>query len=299
MCVGGRMFFYGERWLIVLNCSGGSNKGKRMTDWKKKTVEQWEKINRAAVRRFGNTSFAEEAALAVMEGLELNDWRRVRGYSGKASFSTYVMALTARLLEDFARTRFGRVRPPLWVKTMGGIWSKLFTALCLERLKVSEAVEVVFQRQFTAEKKEIEDAAYSLLGRIPDCGTDRGYEVEYDETYHGQTWAGESPQGEKVEKDERGQMLEYLFQTILGREGKEISKETVSKLESLKIQLQPQDRMLLKLCFQDGLGVAEAGRLLGQTRYQAHGKMRRIMKRIRKEFERTGFDREVLLFLRS
>ena len=145
--------------MIVLNCSGGSYKGRRMVDWKKKTVEQWEKINRAAVRRFGDNSLAEEAALAVIEGLEFNDWQRVRGYSGKASFSTYVMVLTARLLEDFARTRFGRVRPPLWVKTMGGIWSKLFTALCLERLKVSEAVEVVFQRQFTSEKKEIDDAA--------------------------------------------------------------------------------------------------------------------------------------------
>ncbi len=99
-----------------------------MADWKKKTVEQWERINRAAVRRFGDNSFAEEAALAVMEGLEANDWQRVRGYNGKAAFSSYVMALTARLLEDFARTRFGRVRPPVWVKTMGGIWSKLFVA---------------------------------------------------------------------------------------------------------------------------------------------------------------------------
>ncbi len=270
-----------------------------MTDWKKKTVEQWEKINRAAVRRFGDTSLAEEAALAVMEGLEGNDWQRVRAYSGKASFSTYIMALTARLLEDFSRTRFGRVRSPLWVKTMGGIWSKLFTALCLERLKVSEAVEVVFQRQFTADKKEIEDAAYSLLGRIPDCGTDRGYEVEYDEICHGKAPAGLSQQGEKVEEDERGRMLSSLFQIILDREEKEISEETVGRLESLNIQLQPQDRMLLKLCFQDGLGVAAAGRLLGQTRYQAHGRMRRIMASIRKEFERTGLDRELLLFLHS
>ncbi len=270
-----------------------------MADWKKKTVEQWERINRAAVRRFGDNSFAEEAALAVMEGLEANDWQRVRGYNGKAAFSSYVMALTARLLEDFARTRFGRVRPPVWVKTMGGIWSKLFVALCLERLKVSEAVEVVFQRQFTAEKKEIEDAAYSLLGRIPNCGTARGYEVEYDEICHGEPPSGVLRQGEKAEENERGRMLKYLLETILGEEEKEISEEVVGKLQSLEIQLQPQEKMLLKLCFQDGLGVAAAGRLLGQTRYQAHGKMRRIMKRIRREFERIGLDKELHLFLHS
>lgn len=266
-----------------------------MTDWKKRTIDQWEQINRAAVRRFGDNSFAEEAALAVMEGLEANDWQRVRGYSGKASFSTYVKTLTIRLLEDFSRARFGRVRPPLWVKALGGIWSKLFTALCLERLKVGEAVEVVYQRQVTADKKEIEDAAYSLLGRIPDCGDSRGYEVEYDETDH----VGVSQKDEKVEADEQGRMLEHLFQIILGKEENVISEDGVNKLQSLKIHLQPQEKMLLKLCFQDGLGVAAAGRLLGQTRYQAHGRMRRIMTRIRKEFERTGLDRELLLFLRS
>ncbi len=285
--------------MIVLNCPWRMCIWLKMVDWKKKTLEQWERINKAAVRRFGDNSIAEEAALAVMEGLEANEWQRVGGYNGKAAFSSYVMALTARLLEDFARTRFGRVRPPLWVKTMGGIWSKLFIALCLERLKVSEAVEVVFQRQLTAARKEIEDAAYSLLGRIPDCGTARGYEVEYDEIYHGDTPPGVLWQGEKAEENERVRMLKYLLQTILGEEEKEISEEVAGKLQSLKVQLQPQEKMLLKLCFQDGLGVAAAGRLLGQTRYQAHGKMRRIMKRIRREFERIGVDRELHLFLRS
>ncbi len=94
-------------------------------------------------------------------------------------------------------------------------------------------------------------------------------------------------------------MLKYLFQTILGREEKELSEDGIKKFQGLQIQLEPRDKMLLKLCFQDGLGVAAAGRLLGQTRYQAHGKMRRIMKRIRREFERIGLDKELHLFLHS
>jgi len=267
-----------------------------MVDWKKKTVEQWEHINKAAVRRFGDGSLAEEAALAVMDGLEANDWQRLRAYSGKASLASFIRVLTARLLEDFARTRFGRVRPPLWVKTLGGIWNKLFAALCLERLRVSEAVEVVFQRQCNVDKEEIEDAAYSLLGRIPDCGTARGYEVPYDEMYHGETVSELSQQ---EEQDEQAQMLKYLFQMILGKEEKEISEDGINKFQGLQIQLDPRDKMLLKLCFQDDLGIAAAGRLLGQTRYQAHGRMRRIMARIRREFERIGIDRELLLFLQD
>lgn len=270
-----------------------------MVDWKKKTLKHWEQINRAAARRFGDNSFAEEAALAVIEKLEINDWQRVRRYGGRGSFSSYVMTLTVRLLEDYSRTRFGRVRPPLWVRTMGGIWSKLFTALCLERLKVGEAVEVVFQRQATAEKKEIEDAAYTLLGRIPDCGINRGYEVEYNERCNGRTSSAAVQEADTVEEVERRKMLKYLFQTIFDMEEKEISEEAARMLGELKVDLQPWEKMLLKLCFQDGLGVAAAGRLLGLSRYQAHGRMRRIMSRIRKEFERTGLDRELRLFLRS
>lgn len=116
-----------------------------------------------AARRFGQGVVAEEAALAVIDGLRADNWRRMRGYNEQAVLTTFIRVLTARLLEDFARKRFGRSRPPLWVKTFGGIWSILFTALCLERLPVSEAVEIVLQRQTAAGRKEIESAAYNLL----------------------------------------------------------------------------------------------------------------------------------------
>ena len=46
--------------------------------------------------------------------------------------------------------------------------------------------------------------------------------------------------------------------------------------------------MLLKLCYQEGLGVTEAGRMLGLTRFQAHGRMRRLLERLKAEFSRTG-----------
>ena len=154
-----------------------------MTDWKEKTLEYWPTINRMAARRFGEGVLAEEAALAVIEGLKADNWQRLREYKELSTLKTFVRILTVRLLEDFARKRFGRIRPPLWVKSFGGIWEKLFTALCFERLSVAEAVEIVLQRQTAAGKEEIESAAYSLLARIPDCGVHRGLEVTYGEEH--------------------------------------------------------------------------------------------------------------------
>jgi RNA polymerase sigma factor (sigma-70 family) len=273
-----------------------------LTDWKEKTLAYWETINRMAARRYGEGVLAEEAALAVIEGLQADDWHRVRAFNEQASFTTFVRSLIARLLEDFARKRFGRVRPPLWVKTFGGIWEKLFTALCLERLPVSEAVEVVLQRQTVAGKSEIEDAAYQLLGRIPDCGHHQGLEVAYDEQEcaEGNCAGGnhaESVADRAFEEQQKAELLMAIFQLILGEEEFVVSDPLLQKLNRLQIRLSAEERLLLKLFYQDGLDVAKAGEMLGMSRFQVHGKKRRLMARLKNELERTGLADDLRLLL--
>lgn len=55
---------------------------KRVDNWKAKTLAHWDAINGLAVRRFGDSAMAEEAALAVIEELEADDWKRLRAFSG-------------------------------------------------------------------------------------------------------------------------------------------------------------------------------------------------------------------------
>ena len=269
-----------------------------MTEWKAKALAQWNSINKMAARRFGEGSLAEEAALAVIDGLQADDWHRVRAYKGKASFTTFVRSLSSRLLEDFARKRFGRVRPPLWVRSFGGIWEKLFRALCLERLKVEDAVEVVLQRQMTARKSEIENAAYQLLARIPDCGIGHGLEVAYEDEVEqrGENTAGGPDQS--AEERQINEMFLAVFQLVLGEKESKVSENLLKKFKQVKVNLSPDEKLLLKLCYQDGFGVTKAGELLGMSRFQAHGRMRRLMARLKEEFERTGLSEELLLLLK-
>lgn len=259
-----------------------------MADWKERSLAHWEKINAMAVRRFGRSPLAEEAALAVIDGLAADDWQRVRAFQGLASFSSFIMTLTARLLEDFARKRFGRVRPPLWVQTFGGIWPKLFQALCLERLPVTEAVEVVHQRQVAAEKSAIETAAYQLLARIPDCGMARGLEVAYEEEQLPEEDCGGNGPAGLVETREQQELFRAIFQIVLGRDDGDAGEALAGKYQMLRIALRPEEKLLLRLCYQDGLGVTEAGKMLGMTRFQAHGRMRRLLERLKEELSRTG-----------
>ena len=268
-----------------------------MTDWKEKIFASWQMINSMAVRRFGAGSLAEEAALAVIDGLRTDDWQRLRAYDQKANLTTFIRALSLRLLEDFARKRFGRVRPPLWVKTFGGIWTKLFTALCLERLPVTEAVDVVQQRQMTADKTAIESAAYQLLARIPDCGKHQGLEVSYEED-NGSAWDQQDRGPEStVTKRQKKELFEAIFQLVLGAPDDAITDSQLRKVTQLEVHLDPEEKLLLKLCYQDGLGVTQAGELLGLTRFQAHGKKRRLMARLRAELARVGVAEELRLLL--
>jgi len=259
-------------------------------------MAHWQSINSMAVRRFGDTTLAEEAALAVMEGLAENEWARLKAFNSKASFATFLRTVTARLLEDFARKRFGRVRPPLWVRTLGGLWEKLFAALCLERMRPDEAVEFLARRYPPALLQEIEEVAYQLLARIPDCGKLQGVEIAYEDDL--QPDRGGGTEWRDLEEDEKRKFFGYVCQAIFNFEGGNISSNFQKRFARLKIDLKPQQKLLLKLHFQEGINITKAGEMLGLTRFQAHGRMRRLLKRLKKEFERVGLDGELISFLR-
>ena len=138
-------------------------------------MSHWGLINRLASRRFASDVIAEEAALFVINGLEDNNWQRLKHFSGNASLATYLSTLTFRLLEDFARKKFGRLRPPLWIRNLGGVWELLFRFLCQERLPVGEAVEHVRVRMPSEERAAIEDSARTIRAEVTDCGESSEY----------------------------------------------------------------------------------------------------------------------------
>ncbi len=251
-----------------------------MVDWKERTLSHWDKINALAARRFGSGPLAEEAALEVLEGLALDDWQRVRAYAGQASFVSFILTISARLLEDFARKRFGRVRPPLWVKVFGGFWLRLFQALCLERVPMHDAVELVHQCQQETEKAAIETAAYELLARIPDCGMAQGLEVAFEDEMPLGGDDGRVGLAGRLEDREQQELFRAIFQLALGREEDIVNEELLGKYRLASLGLVPEEKLLLKLCFQDELRVSDAGKMLGMNRFQAHGRMRRLLARL-------------------
>jgi RNA polymerase sigma factor (sigma-70 family) len=276
----------------------------KLTDYKQELTVHWPLINTIAGRRFADDTLAEEAALYVLNRLEEDDCRRLRRYQNRANLSTYIASLCIRLLEDFSRKRFGRVRPPGWVTALGGIWLLLFQLLCLQRLGLTDAVETVLAGKGVGMRKEVEEAAWNILERIIHCGRRQGLEVALDEADEIQlhdrknAGGGMSDPAEQWIDDERRVFFQLLFY-----EGAEDEKLTASAQQLLhafgkrNLQLDAEERLLLKLCFQDGLTVTRAGKMLGLNSNQAHGKLRRLLARLRENFDQAGISDELRLLL--
>ncbi|MDD2465336.1 MAG: hypothetical protein PHI97_15170 [Desulfobulbus sp.] len=265
--------------------------------WQQQALSHWPLINRLAGHRFPQGELAEEAALFVMDKLAENDWQRMRAFGGQSSLATYLGSVTLRLLEDFARLRFGRIKAPLWVRRLGGLWKTLFRLLCLERFSPTEAVEILATRQACA-AKVAENAAYQLLAEIPNCGSYRGEETELpdDLPAEGEKHSGSHPE-QVLEKEERKQCLQALANVIFAEDTPDHKSRIMEKMLAVKINLEPRERLLLKLCFRDGVAVAEAGRMLGWNRHQAHGRLRRLLQRLRRDFSAGGLGQELELLL--
>ena len=262
-------------------------------DYKGAILEQWSLINSMAARRFSGP-LAEEAALYVLEKLQDDDCRRLRAHDGRASLPTFIGVVTSRLLEDFARKKFGRVRPPVWLRKLGGIWLQLYDFLCRQRLTSADAVEMVLERTI-AQRKRLEEAARTILARITDCGRHQALEVELTaEEMH--------PQGNNqgLETDQEEQMTaaqrRLFFSLLLGVELDGERAGTLNRLlPALQkvLRLSPEERLLLQMMYRDEISVREAGVVLGLNVNQVHGRLRRLLTRLRNDLEQAGLAEEL------
>ncbi len=273
-------------------------------EYKQALIDHWPLINSIAGRRFADDTLAEEAALYVLNRLEEDDYRRLRAFSGRAKFSTYISSICIRLLEDFSREKYGRLRPPAWITDLGGIWLFLFQLLCMQRLGIVDAVETVMSKASGNRSfKEVEDAAWKILERIIHCGSHQGREVSMDDGHGDGLSIDESirtkdstPEQQLLEQERRN-FFEMLFNTDMERQSAGASGRAVW-LRNISLHLSGEERLLLKLRFQDDLSVTRAGEMLGLTTNQVHGKLRRLLTRLRNDFDRAGISDKLRQLLR-
>lgn len=260
---------------------------------KKMALANWQLVNKLAAKRFQQQETAEEAALFVLDKLSQENWRRLENFSGKSQFTTYFTTVVYRLLEDYSRKRYGRASIPQWIKRLGSFWIKLYRLLCLERFGFHDALHILETQVPTLPPKLIEQAAEEILGRVINCG-ETHFEQHPNETV---LQSHETPYSHtsKAEKETLQQILAHIF---FGDVIDEHQHQMLSKLLSVKLELDPAEQLMLKLCYRDGLSQVEAGKILKLNRFQINGRLRRTLAKIKTAFTEAGFSDELRLILK-
>jgi RNA polymerase sigma factor (sigma-70 family) len=249
--------------------------------------EHWPLLRKMATRRFNATGLAEDALNYLLERLAEDDWRKLRAYAGRASFKTYLAAVAGRLLEDFARSRFGRKRIPSWVKDRGGLWEACYRLLCWEGNSAEQCVELLAGGAPGGRNQDlIRETIAEVRRNEPDCGErtevpDRPSEKDVTQSLPDSETGQPEQALLQAEKDawlnELG--LALIGELDAGSEDLEPFRQRADALRR-RLDLKPRERLLLKMEFEDGMSVSVAARLLGMTTHQAHGIRRRLLARI-------------------
>ena len=274
--------------------------------------QRWpECLQERAKRRFIDPILAEEAYNYAFEKLSAENWRLLNRYQGRASQDTFLIAVYSNLLEDFARVRFGRHRPPVWLERLGTLWTRIYYLVCIERLDR----QTIVQRLATPDgpdEVQVNEILMVIRARIPRCGEELSPRVvslsdEASDALPGPETC--TPEGLLAQED-LAVLFHALAQLLIepsaalapatissrGWNAQDLAKYVRRRWQSFRsaLTLTSQERLLLCLIYQEDKTIAAAARILGMAEHQARRQHVRLLKRLHSTLQQVGLTAETL-----
>jgi len=208
---------------------------------------------------------AEDFASNVRIHLMDNDFAVLRRFRGRSSMGTYLLAVVTHLAQDWRNALWGKWRPSAEAQRQGPIATQLERLMRRECLTFEQAYETLRTNfRVTKSRADLEAIASGLPARtwrrfVPDCHLE------------------ESPAaipGPDVLADRRDAATEARHVAVL--------------LMKAISSLSPQDALLLKFRFQDGLRVVDIARSLRLEEKPLYRRLTRLLTQLRKDLEQQG-----------
>ncbi|MGH8612899.1 MAG: hypothetical protein ACREYF_12980 [Gammaproteobacteria bacterium] len=259
---------------------------------KAKVLDHWHQLDALAQRRFPkDQNMAHEGLLYVLKHLETEDWRRVRTWQGLGQFLPFLSTLAARLLMDFARTRFGLIRKPAWLgEKQEPLWDTAYRLLMVERWSRQEVIEQLLLSHPERERWFIDEVVSTLRIR---CSDQALPVVQPADAGREQADERGGPDLELMIQDR--EMVEALPGYLQGEGDSDAPvnlrvSELLARLRGF-LQLTEEDRLLLRLRYRDGLTMPAIVRLL-HLEGDPYKRMNKLIAQLRKACKRAGYTRE-------
>ena len=205
----------------------------------------------------------EEFTSYAMFKLVVNDYARLRKYRGDSSFRTYLTVVMQRLFLDYRTQKWGKWRPSTTAKRLGVTAVRLETLLVRDGIDFREAREMLLTRTDTALSGE---ALWDLATKLP--RRQRAKRVEEDALENVGVPGGE----------------DY----VASRENATLIRNVESRLVEESRRLTAEERVILKMRFEEGKSVPEIAEALNLKPKALYSKIGRLLKRLRHALEVSG-----------
>jgi RNA polymerase sigma factor (sigma-70 family) len=222
-------------------------------------------------RHHATADEAEDFRSLAHHKLIANDYEVLRRFQGRSSMKTYLVTVLQRLFLDWRTAKWGKWRPSAEAKRLGDVAIRLEVLTVRDRVPFETAAEMLrINHNVTLSRDEL----HAMFCRLP-ARPDRrplAEEVLAEVPDPSPTPDALITSAERL--DERARASAILARVLR--------------------QLEPQDRLLVKLRYFDNLGVADIARTLHLEPKPLYARFDRILGRLREWLAGEGVDARLL-----
>lgn len=211
--------------------------------------------------------FASTARLALIE----NNHARIRAFSGRSSLQTYLIVVITRLFQDWRNAQWGKWRPSAEAQRLGPLAMKLETMTVRDKLTFEEAVETLRTNHGVTDDRAALEALY---GRFP--------------IRPGRSFTGDDALETIAAPNARADA------PLAEAEAAVAATRATTALAGVLSKLPPQDRLIIKMRFDDDFGVAEIAKVLKLEPKPLYRRIERLLIDLRRALEQSGLSLEAV-----
>jgi RNA polymerase sigma factor (sigma-70 family) len=208
---------------------------------------------------------AEDLASIVRLHLLERDCAVLKGFGGRSSVQTFLVAVVTHQFQDWRNARWGKWRESAEAQRMGKLAMALERLLVRDGLSMDEAVETLQTNHGVTDSRQVFEA---MAARFP---------ARPRRTFVGSEVLGSCP---APDSPPHGRLDDH--------DAADAARRTRTALDGALGALADQDRLILKMRFVDGESVATISRLLRLDQKALYRRMEGLRRHLRSALEATG-----------